>query len=70
MNLDKLRQRTVKFMQLEELEVFHNKVRIFDEGVGNRSTNKESTKPPLPNRRLRDLPRPQHFTKYTSLNTN
>jgi len=64
-NLDELRQRTSKFMQMEELREFRNQVRI--DGGEKKVVERESG--PMA-RRAREEFRSRKFQQYTPLNTN
>ncbi|XP_068461731.1 uncharacterized protein [Phaseolus vulgaris] len=64
-NLDELRQRASKFMQMEELREFRNQVRV--DGGEKRVTEKEH--PPVA-RRAREEFRSRKFQQYTPLNAN
>ncbi|XP_068483271.1 uncharacterized protein [Phaseolus vulgaris] len=64
-NLDELRQRASKFMQMEELREFRNQVRV--DGGEKRVTEREH--PPVA-RRAREEFRARKFQQYTPLNTN
>ena len=64
-NLDELRQRASKFMQMEELREFQNQVRI--DGGERKVIEKESG--PMA-RRAREEFRSRKFQQYTPLNTN
>ena len=65
-NLDELRQRATKFMQMEEFKDFRNQVRA-DDGVENNHNEKEGRQQ---YRRVKEGPRGQKFPHYTPLNTN
>ena len=64
-NLDELRQRASKFMQMEELREFRNQVRV--DGGEKRGMERESG--PMV-RRVREEFRSRKFQQYTPLNTN
>jgi len=64
-NLDELRQRASKFMQMEELKEFRNQARI--DGGEKRVIERESG--PMA-RRAKDEFRSRKFQQYTPLNTN
>ncbi|XP_068482612.1 uncharacterized protein [Phaseolus vulgaris] len=64
-SLDELRQRASKFMQMEELREFRNRVRI--DGSERKQTEKDS-RPMV--RRAREEFRSRRFQQYTPLNTN
>ena len=64
-NLDELRKRASKFMQMEELREFRNQVRV--DGGEKRVIEREH--PPVA-RRAREEFRSRKFQQYTPLNTN
>jgi len=62
-NLDKLRQRAAKFMQLEEMREFKTK---FTDGAENRRAKREAPKGMRALRRPKEFPKPSRFLHYTS----
>jgi len=65
-NLDQLRQRAAKFMQMKELRDFHNQVRA-DGGVEKKYNERKGGQQYI---RVKKGPRGQKFPHYTSLSTN
>jgi len=66
-DLDELRRRAAKFMQLEELREFQNQVRVEPQGEKVRVKDKQA--PPPPFKRPKEARTPR-LSSYTSLNTN
>jgi len=65
-NLDELRQRATKFMQMEKLKEFQNQVSV-DGGIEKKPNEKEGGHQ---YRRAREEPCGRKFQQYTQLSTN
>jgi len=66
-NLDELRRRATKFVQLEELREFRSQVRV--ESSQEKAKLRDNRSPILPYVKSREV-RPPRFPQYTSLNAN